>query len=133
MPLKRLLGIWVLACGAMILNGIFREVLLVPAAGRSVADVMSAGLGVIILLALSWAFLHGPSHAMTVPQQLTVAASWLLLTVVFEFTFGHWVDGKSWQELLDNYNVSAGRLWPIVLGLFVITPFLFARSKARQH
>ena len=40
---------------------------------------------------------------------MEIGAAWVVLTVIFEFGFGHYVDGKSWSELLENYNLPAGR------------------------
>lgn len=38
-----------------------------------------------------------------------------ILVALLALYFGHWVDGKSWSELFDNYNVAAGRLWLLAL------------------
>jgi hypothetical protein len=43
-----------------------------------------------------------------------VGGVWASLTVVFEFGFGHFVGGKSWDELLDAYDIRKGGLWPLV-------------------
>ena len=56
---------------------------------------------------------------------LEVGIAWLAATIVFEFGFGHFVDGKGWGELLHDYNIFAGRLWPVFLGLS-------ARAAARE-
>ncbi|MFZ2322708.1 MAG: hypothetical protein WAV89_03315 [Ignavibacteriaceae bacterium] len=32
---------------------------------------------------------------------------WLLLTVLFEFGFGHCIMGNSWEKLLFDYNLTA--------------------------
>jgi hypothetical protein len=42
-------------------------------------------------------------------------ATWLALTVAFEFGFGHWVDGRSWSELAANYDVTTGHVFVVVL------------------
>jgi len=47
---------------------------------------------------------------------------WLVLTIIFEFVFGHWVMGHSWEKLLHDYNLFAGRLWIIVLLWISISP-----------
>ena len=36
------------------------------------------------------------------------------MTVAFEFGFGHWVDGDSWSALLENYDITAGKIWVLV-------------------
>jgi hypothetical protein len=49
---------------------------------------------------------------------------------MFEFTFGHYVDRRSWAELLANYNLVKGRLWPVVLATLVAAPFLWRKERA---
>ena len=60
-------------------------------------------------------------------QRIGIASLWLCLTVGFEFTFGHYVDRKSWTELLANYNLLDGHLWPLVLASLVCAPFIWGR------
>jgi hypothetical protein len=43
-------------------------------------------------------------------------------------SIGRLVDKKSWSELLENYNVLEGRLWPVVLATLVAAPFLWSRT-----
>jgi hypothetical protein len=56
---------------------------------------------------------------------ILIASIWLFLTLAFEFTFGHWVDHKSWAELCANYNIARGHLWPFVLASLVCAPFVW--------
>jgi hypothetical protein len=44
--------------------------------------------------------------------------------VAFEFGFGHYVQHDPWSELLAQYNVFAGNLWPMVLLVEFLTPAL---------
>jgi hypothetical protein len=46
---------------------------------------------------------------------IAVGGTWLVLTILFEFGFGHYVDGKSWSELLADYDLTDGRVWTLVL------------------
>lgn len=133
MSLIKLLGLWVILAVAMIANGIFRETVLQPQFGSPAADVLSAVLGIIIILAVTRPFLK-PLAGSTPSELLIVSVLLVILTVIFEFTFGHWVDGKSWSELAGNYAIWRGRLWPIVLLVLAATPFIWARpSNARQR
>lgn len=40
---------------------------------------------------------------------------WMILTVVFEFSFGHYVVGGSWSKLLSDYNILDGRVWSLFI------------------
>lgn len=133
MSLIKLLGLWVILAVAMIANGIVREMVLQPQFGSPVADIVSAGLGIVIILAVTRPFLK-PLAGSTPSELLIVSVLLVILTVIFEFTFGHWVDGKSWSELAGNYAIWRGRLWPIVLLVLAASPFIWARpSNARQR
>jgi hypothetical protein len=56
------------------------------------------------------------------PRRSAIGAVWLALTVLFEFSFGHWVDGKSWSDLLGDYNLATGHVWPLLLAWLALGP-----------
>ncbi len=122
-PIRTLI-IWCLLAVLMTANGALRELLLVGALGRSRADVTSAILGIaIIVVATGMLF---PSLAGETPHELLVLSITLvMLTVTFEFLFGHYVGLRSWTELASNYAIWRGRLWPAVLLTLAMTPFLW--------
>lgn len=133
MSLIKLLGLWVILAVAMIANGIVRETVLQPRFGSPLADGLSAALGIVIILVVTRPFFR-PLAGATPPELLIVSGALVVLTVIFEFTFGHWVDGKSWRELAGNYAIWRGRLWPMVLLVLAASPFIWARpSNARQR
>jgi glyoxylase-like metal-dependent hydrolase (beta-lactamase superfamily II) len=53
------------------------------------------------------------------------------LTVAFEFGFGHFIAGKSWDDLRADYDVFRGRLWVLVLLTTTVAPYLAAQSHSR--
>ena len=52
----------------------------------------------------------------------TIGPLWLVMTLAFEFVGGHYLFGTSWEALLADYNIFAGRLWIIVLIATWIAP-----------
>ena len=126
MSLRRLLGIWLLLVVVMSANGIFRELVLRPSIGSNAADVMSAVIGTVIILLGTRYFLR-PLAGQPIQQLAIASAVLVVLTVAFEFLFGHYVDHKSWEELAGNYALWRGRLWPILLLILALTPFLWGR------
>jgi hypothetical protein len=58
-------------------------------------------------------------------QALIIGSIWLLLTVLFEFSFGRLVVKHSWSQLLGDYNLLAGRVWILVLIWIAIAPLVF--------
>ncbi|MDX1489006.1 MAG: hypothetical protein R3268_12435, partial [Acidiferrobacterales bacterium] len=49
---------------------------------------------------------------------------WLVLTVAFEFGFGHYIAGHSWERLFADYNIMQGRVWSLFLVWMLILPFV---------
>ena len=59
-------------------------------------------------------------------------ATWVALTVAFEFGFGHYVAGQRWSTLLADYDLRRGRLWPLVLAATAAAPTLARRSRTHR-
>jgi hypothetical protein len=60
----------------------------------------------------------------------SVGGLWLGLTLAFEFLVGHFVFRKPWAELLADYNLPAGRIWPLVLLVTFASPEVCRRLRA---
>ncbi|HPR41917.1 MAG TPA: hypothetical protein PK718_05145 [Candidatus Methanofastidiosa archaeon] len=57
-------------------------------------------------------------------QAIYIGAVWVSMTVCFEFLFGHFVMGHSWNHLLHDYNLIEGRLWGLVLVFVAVGPYV---------
>ncbi|HET7354577.1 MAG TPA: hypothetical protein VFJ11_11095, partial [Gaiellaceae bacterium] len=66
-------------------------------------------------------------------ESVSVGAAWMGMTVAFEFGFGHWVAGDSWSALLENYDVTAGKVWVLVPGAMAAGPELVRRLTRSEH
>jgi phosphate/sulfate permease len=64
-------------------------------------------------------------------QAVFVGVIWLGMTVAFEFLFGHYVAKHSWERLLRDYNLLAGRVWIALLIWITVAPYLFYRIRQR--
>ena len=60
-------------------------------------------------------------------QAIAIGLLWLVMTIAFEFLFGHFVAGHTWERLLHDYNLLAGRVWPLVLVWVAVAPYLYFR------
>jgi len=126
-PFGKALTVWVVILLLAMANGIFREAVLAPALGAGTSLVLSGLMlcGVVFLatfLFLPWLDTRVPAHL------LTIGLGWLLLTLVFEFSFGL-LTGKALPELLEAYTFQGGNLWPAVLAVIVVSPWLAARLR----
>jgi hypothetical protein len=52
----------------------------------------------------------------------------VVMTVIFEFGFFHFVSGRSWDVLLADYNVLKGRIWVLVLLTTLLGPWIVRRT-----
>lgn len=116
-------GILILA----VLNGLFRELVLMPYLDPAAAFVSSGVLlsGLILIaafLSLPWL------GARRGPELVAIGLGWAALTLVFEFSFGLW-QGKSWQVMSEAYTFRDGNIWPIVLVVTACAPYLAARVR----
>jgi len=120
----RALGVWGLLALAMVANGVARLYLLVPLLGERGAEWASAAIAVALILLITRPFVRSLAPAGDGTFR-GVAALWVGMTVAFELGFGHWVAGASWAELLANYDLRAGRPWPLVLAMVAAAPFVW--------
>lgn len=121
-------ALWSAILVLAILNGALREKVLIPASGSfagliASGIILSIGIFLAAFAAVPW---YGP---LTSRQWLLVGLFWLLLTLVFEFSFGRFAQHKTWAESLDAYSFRGGNIWPIVLVTTLISPWLSAKIR----
>ena len=127
----RAIVIWVLLVGLAIVNGAVRDALISPRLGGQLGHVVSTGILCAIILAVAWgsiAWIGRPG----VRACLGIGLLWAALTVAFEFLGGHYLFGGSWANLLADYNVAKGRIWPLVIVTSAVAPLLAARARGVQ-
>ena len=111
-----------------ILNGIAREFMYKPVVGDLTAHQISTVIACIAFFLLAYSMLKEQVSRATNRTLLLVGAMWVGMTVLFEFTFGHYVDGISWERLLADYNIFYGRVWGLFLLFILMTPLLAKRK-----
>jgi hypothetical protein len=126
MSFLKLLIAWLLILPCMIINGMFRELVLTSLVPAQVAEAISVAIGLAIVFVLT-RYLLRPLAGKSTAQVVRASVVLVVLTVAFEFLFGHYVDGRSWRELAANYELWNGRLWPILLAAIAFMPFLWSR------
>jgi hypothetical protein len=121
----RTLKRWIVGWGGAsilgIVNGAIRELAYKDRLGEQQANQLSA-LTLVSLLALYSGFLQRRWPLATTRDALSIGAIWGALTVIFEFGFGHYVNGDSWDELSEAYDVRKGNVWPLVLLSILAAP-----------
>ena len=121
-------AIWASFIPIAILNGLLREKCFVPLLGNRLALPLSgisaaALFFLLVFFSLPWL---GPLKP---HQYRLIGLAWLAMTVLFEFLFGRLVARKSWEYLLQAYDLSTGNLWLLVLLVIAVAPFLAAKLR----
>ena len=124
----RLLLMWLVFMIAAILNGVFREAVITPNMDAYTGHVISTFMLISLIILGTYLFLKFWLREFSNRQTLQIGLIWLMLTVSFEFLFGHYVTGHSWAYLLADYNFFKGRLWSLILLVTVLSPYLIGRT-----
>ena len=118
------LGILMLA----IVNGVLREAVLVPALSMSSGLMFSGALLSGLILAVTYFALPWLGRAPVITY-VVIGIGWLCLTLIFEFTFGRIIQERSWSQLLETYTFKDGNIWPVVLFVTAVAPYVAARIR----
>jgi hypothetical protein len=114
-----------------IANGVTRELVYKDAVGDLAAHQISTATAIGLFAGYFW-LLQRRYPLADDRAALRVGAVWLGSTIVFEFGFGRAVDGKSWSELLADYDVTQGRVWTLVLAWLLLGPAVVRRAHQRS-
>ena len=109
-----------------IVNGVIRE----RWYGRYVSELSAHQISTVTGTMLFGVYIWGISGVWMPEsggQALAVGGIWLVMTVCFEFLFGHYVAGHSWRHLLHDYHIGAGRIWALLLVWVAVAPYIFYR------
>ncbi|TVO67870.1 hypothetical protein [Denitromonas ohlonensis] len=124
---------WAIAWLPMVLiaivNGVAREAWLLAPLGEARAQQVST-LSAIALFGVYIWWVMPRLRPHSARQAAALGGLWLAMTLAFEFLFGHFVAGHSWSALLANYNLAAGRLWPLIPLWVAIAPPLVHRLRS---
>jgi hypothetical protein len=116
---------WLLLFAFMFANGAARVLALEPHLGEHRARQAASLSGAALVLVVAWFFVRFTGEA-TTRQLLWVGLAWLLATLAFEFLFGHFVSRLGWSALLADYDITHGRLWPLVLLCVCLGPWFWS-------
>lgn len=103
----RAVGLWAVILLGAFANGLLREVVLAPAFGRPLAEVLSALLLAAVVVAVAW-WLVRRGDRRPLSSWLLAGVLWVVLTAAFEFGFFHRVMGEPLEVLLATYDPRYG-------------------------
>jgi hypothetical protein len=107
-----------------ILNGALRQTIILKYTSELTAHQLSCLTGFVFFGLVFW-LLSRIYPLTSAARAWQIGFTWLAMTVCFEFLFGHYVMKHSWEKLLHDYNIFAGRFWMIILIWTTIGPYIF--------
>ncbi len=113
---------WLVMLASAIANGTLGEYVFKPRWGEYGAHVYKTMVGVVVAVAISWFYASWTVGPHWKTAAWTAGISWLMLTVGFEFIFGHYVMHHPWERLIADYRIWRGRLWPVLLAALLLAP-----------
>ncbi|MEJ2104216.1 MAG: hypothetical protein P8X47_06520, partial [Ignavibacteriaceae bacterium] len=119
-------GIWFILAVSAIIVAIFRNEVLLPPLGEQTAHQIGTILFLIVQFLIIYLFINR-IKLREIKTAVLIGIFWLILTVCFEFLFGHYVIGHSWEKLFADYNIFKGRLWLLVLLNNLIAPIISSK------
>lgn len=125
--LWKILAAWFAMLLVSVANGAIRDFSYGKHMGELAAHQLSTAASVLLLGVVMRGFTRVCPPA-SGREAISIGLLWLVLTVAFEFFFFHYAGGHTWSELLANYNISKGRIWPVVLIWIAIAPHVYFRA-----
>ena len=127
-PWLKALALWFGILVLAVVNGTLREKVLLPTLGNTGGFICSGLILSICIFGVALAATPWYGQ-LTSNQWLLIGAFWLVLTLIFEFSFGRFVQHKSWAELFQAYTFKGGNIWPLVLLVTFIAPWCAAKVR----
>ena len=124
----RAVAVWFAILALASLNGAAREAWLIPRMGQALGRALSTAILCTLVFLVTWLTI-GWIRPATAGQALAIGALWLVLTLAFEFLAGHYLFHQPWGVLLEDYDLSRGRIWIVVLIVVLIAPLWTARLR----
>lgn len=114
--------LWMPMIVIAILNGSFRQFVMLPRMPETLAHQVSTLMLMVLCGVYVWLIFPRLGISSS-GQALMLGLVWALLTIAFEFSMGL-LAHKSWSVMLHDYDLSAGRIWPVFLMWLAALPLL---------
>src|SRR5918993_275008 len=128
MSWRRAVAVWLGLIGAEIIHGIVRSILLTPRVGDKRARQLGVFTGSLMNLGITNLFIQWIG-ARTTRALVGIGVVWVVLTIVFEVTFGRLVMRSSWERLRSDYDLAHGGLLPLGLVALAGSPLVASRLR----
>jgi len=130
--IRRAVAVWLVLIAVEFIHGTLRIIFVVPVVGGFRARQIGVFTGSILILAVAYLFVPW-LHAESTRSLLQVGLLWVVLTVTFEFSFGHFVFRRSWQDLASDYDIVHGGMLAIGMVVLTLSPVVATRLRRQQN
>ena len=123
---------WSGLVAAALVIGSLRALVTQPLVGETAARQLAT----ILLLGLLFSYQWWLSRLAPIPtrrQALFIGAAWMSMTLVFELSFGRFVEHLDWSTLLADYDVTNGRIWVLVPMWLLVGPATIRSWTSRKE
>jgi hypothetical protein len=124
----RAFAVWLVIIFAESIHGTLREWLLRPYVGDLRARQIAMVTGMLLILAVAYAFIHW-LRAETTKTLLLVGLLWVVLTIAFEFGLGLYVLGYSWERMTEDYDFRRGGFLSLGMVFLLLAPLLAVKLR----
>ena len=118
---------WTPMIAIAFLNAAIRQFVFIKHMSELQAHQLSTLTLIILCSVYTW-FIFPYLKVQNTEQSFLIGAVWVTLTILFEFSLGR-LTNRSWGDLLQDYNIFSGRIWPIFLLALFLLPYLIYISK----
>ena len=119
--------VWFLMAVIANINGLIRNFGYGPIIGEYPGHIISTIILITIFIIVIGLFFRLVKGNYENRDTLFIAIMWVLMTITFEFLFGHYIVGHPWERLLGDYNILEGRIWSFVLITTFCAPIFWGR------
>jgi hypothetical protein len=106
-----------------IANGLLRQSVISQIFSELTAHQISTFTAILFMFLAVW-LVQKIWPLASAKQAWQIGLIWLAMTIAFEFIFGHFVVGHSWERLLHDYNLFRGRIWVLFLIAITSLPYV---------
>jgi hypothetical protein len=110
--------------GSGFVFGVFREMVLTPAYGRTTAVMLEAPFMLVAIVAGAWIAVHRGSLGRSRLSLIMIGIIGLLLVQIADFGVGLGLRGMSVQDQLNYLKTAAGQIYLGLLAIFVLMPLI---------
>ena len=123
------IGLWVVFAIITVFFGAFREIIFIPATGLegNLARAILLPLAFFYIFSLTFLLFKKTSVPFSLSDSMKIGLLWLILTLIFEFSFGGLIMGHSFEKLLADYNLLEGKTWSLFLVCMLIAPYIVVK------